>query len=95
MTCRTSVLDGLDVTVLQQRLQAMQMALLDLQSGAKVVTATYSQADGARAVTYTQANISDLTAAILSVQSQIASLTGIGCASRRRPLRPFFGGRVG
>lgn len=94
MTLRTSVLDGLDVTLLQQRLQAMQLALLDLQSGAKVATATYSQADGARSVSYTQANIADLTSAILSVQSQIASLTGSGCASRRRPLRPVFSGRV-
>ncbi len=93
MSYRTSILDGLDVNVLQQKLQAMQMALLDLQSGAKVATAAYTQADGARSVTYTQANVADLTAAILTVQSQIASLTGIGCVARRRPLRPFFGGR--
>lgn len=93
MSYRTSVLDGLDVNFLQQKLQAMQMALLDLQSGSKVVSATYSQADGARAVTYTQADIAGLTAAILGVQSQIASLTGVGCVARRRPLRPLFGGR--
>lgn len=86
---RTSILDGLDVSVLQARLTALQLALLDLQAGAKVVTASYAQGDGSRSVTYTAANIADLTQAILSVQSQIDRLTGV-CINRRAPLRPLF-----
>jgi hypothetical protein len=45
---RTSILDGVSVGVLQARLAALQTALLDLQAGAKVVTASYTQGDGAR-----------------------------------------------
>lgn len=93
MPFRTSVLDGLDVSVLQQRLQSMQLALLDLQSGAKVEVVSYAQGDGSRTVSYSKANIADLTAAILTVQTQIDQLTGASCLGRRRPLRPFFGGR--
>lgn len=87
---RTSILDGIDVGVLQLRLAALQQAYLDLMAGAKVVTASYTQGDGARAVTYTQANIADLTQAILGVQTQIDQLTGAQCINRRAPLRPFF-----
>lgn len=90
---RTSVLDGLDISVLQSRLQTMQLALLDLQSGAKVEVVSYAQADGSRTVSYSKANIADLTAAILTVQTQIDRLSGAGCINRRRPMRPFFGGR--
>ena len=49
---RTSVLDGLDLVTLQARLTAMQLALLDLQSGAQVATASYAQGDGNQSVTY-------------------------------------------
>jgi hypothetical protein len=86
---RTSVFDGLDVFVLQSRLTALQMALLDLQAGAKVVTASYAQGDGSRSVTYTAANMADLTQAILTVQTQIDRLTGV-CINRRAPVRPLF-----
>ncbi len=92
MVYRTSVLDGLDVSVLQSRLQQMQLALLDLQSGAKVEVASYAQGDGSRTVSYSKANISDLTAAILTLQTQIDRLSGAACVNRRRPMRPFFGG---
>jgi hypothetical protein len=90
MTFRPSILDGIDVTVLQQRLQAMQMAYLDLTSGAKVEAVAYSQGDGSRTVTYSKANIGDLTAAIIAVQRQIDTLTG-QCVGRRAPIRPYFG----
>lgn len=90
MTFRPSILDGIDVTVLQQRLQALQSAYLDLTSGAKVATVAYSQGDGSRTVSYTPANIGELTAAIITVQSQIDKLTG-QCVGRRAPMRPYFG----
>jgi hypothetical protein len=86
---RTSILDGIDVGVLQSRLAAMQQAYLDLTSGAKGQTYSYTQGEGAKSVTYTQANIGDLTQAIISVQSQIDRLTGV-CTNRRAPLRPYF-----
>lgn len=86
---RTSILDGINVEVLQTRLAAMQLALLDLQSGNKVQVASYAQDAGAKSVTYTVANIADLTQAILALQTQIDSLTGV-CVNRRAPLRPYF-----
>lgn len=86
---RTSILDGVDVTVLQTRLAAMQQAYLDLTTGGKIESASYTQGDGAKQVKYTVANIGDLTQAILAVQSQIDRLTGV-CINRRAPLRPLF-----
>jgi len=86
---RTSVLDGLDLVTLQARLTAMQLALLDLQSGAQVATASYAQGDGNQSVTYRAADIASLTQAILTVQTQIDRLTGANMA-RRWPMRPFF-----
>lgn len=92
MTCRTSILDGMDTTVLQQRLTAMQQAYLDLTTGGKVEVASYAQADGSRTVTYTKANLGELTAAILTVQTQIDRASGI-YRGRRAPLMPVFGRR--
>jgi hypothetical protein len=89
MSCRTSILDGIDVATLQSRLAAMQLAYLDLTTGKRVQAASYTQGDGARTVTYTMANIADLVQAILSVQSQIDRLTGTSI-NRRAPIRPVF-----
>lgn len=91
MSCRTSILDGLDVATLQARLTEMQLAYLDLTSGAKAQTVSYSQADGGRSVSYTMANLADLTAAILTVQTQIDQLQGGTAPPRRRP-RSYYGG---
>lgn len=89
MTCRTSILDGVDVTVLETRLSALQQAYLDLSSGAKGETYSYAQGDGAKSVTYTRANLGDLTQAIISVQTQIDRLNGVR-VNRRKPLGPRF-----
>ncbi len=91
MSCstRTSILDGVSVATLQTRLAAMQLAYLDLTTGGKLQVASYAQGDGSKSVTYTQANIADLTQAILAVQTQIDRLSGI-TRNRRAPLRPFF-----
>jgi hypothetical protein len=86
---RTSILDGISLEVLQARLSVLQQAYLDLMAGGKIVTASYTQGDGARSVTYSQANIGDLTQAILAVQTQIDGLTGQRI-NRRAPLRPYF-----
>ena len=86
---RTSILDGIDPAALQARLAAMQQAYLDLVSGGRVQVASYSQGDGGKSVTYTMANIGDLTASILALQTQIDRLNGLKI-NRRRPMRPFF-----
>lgn len=90
MVCRTSILDGISVDTLKLRLAAMQLAYLDLTSGAKLQVASYTQDAGGKSVTYTAANIADLTQAILAVQTQIDTLEGRRM-HRRAPLRPYFG----
>lgn len=86
---RTSILDGVSLQALQIRLSAMQQAYLDLTTGGKLESAAYTQGDGSRTVTYTKANIGDLTQAILAVQTQIDQLNGVRI-NRRAPLRPYF-----
>lgn len=86
---RTSILDGVDITTLQARLASLQQAYLDLTSGGKLETAAYAQGDGTRSVTYTRANIAQLTQTILTVQKQIDLLNGV-CVNRRPPLLPIF-----
>jgi hypothetical protein len=89
MFCRTSILDGISVETLKLRLAAMQQAYFDLTSGGKVQVASYTQGDGGKSVTYTQANIGALTQAIIGVQTQIDRLEG-RCINRRRPMGPRF-----
>jgi hypothetical protein len=86
---RTSILDGISAPALQAQLTSLQTAYLALMAGGKIASASYTQGDGGRSVTYTQANIADLTQAILTVQTQIDRLNGV-CINRRPPLRPYF-----
>lgn len=84
MSCynpNTSILAGMSTVALQTALANAQQAYIDLSSGAKVVTASYSQGDGSKSVTYTQANIADLVALIKQLQAQLGI---IGRA--RRPI---------
>lgn len=90
MTQRTSLYDGLDVGLLQTRLQQMQLALLDLDTGTKVEVASYAQGDGNRMVKYTVADRGALASAIVAVQTQIDQLNGV-VINRRKPLR-FYNG---
>jgi len=80
----TSVLAGMSQTQLQAALTNAQNALLQLQTGAKVVSLSYAQGDGSRSVTYSQASIPGLTALIMQIQRQLNPF------SRRRALRPIF-----
>ena len=68
---RTSILDGISVAALQQRLEALQQAYLELTAGGKLQVASYAQGDGSKSVTYTAANLADLVQTILTVQSAI------------------------
>lgn len=66
--------------VLQQALASAQLALIALQSGEKVVSASYGQGDGTKSVTYTPANIGALTLLIRQLQQQL----GLIHRARRR-----------
>lgn len=85
----TSILDGVPLDVLRAQLAQMQAAYLALMTGSKPESASYTQADGSRSITYTRANIGDLVQGIVGVQAQIAKLTG-HCCNRRPPVVPFF-----
>lgn len=80
----TSVLAGMDDSVLRSRLAQMQQDYLDLQSGRKLESANYSQGDGGKGVTFTRADLAQLRMAIRELQLQL----GIICQARR-PLRVF------
>jgi hypothetical protein len=67
----TSLLAGMDTSVLQAQLQAAQQAYLDLSTGAKGETYSYTQGDGAKSVTFTRANLSQLVMLIRQLQQQL------------------------
>lgn len=82
---RIGILAGVQTSALQTSLANAQQAYIDLSSGAKGESYSYTQGDGSKAVTYTKANISDLVALIQMLQSQL------GITSRpRRPIRFRF-----
>lgn len=56
---------------LQAALTSAQQAYIELSSGAKGVSFTYSQGDGNRSVTYQQTDIGQLTALIQLLQAQL------------------------
>lgn len=66
-----SILVGIDTDTLQARLTQLQQAYLDLSSGAKGESYSYTQGDGAKSVTYSRANIGQLTMAIRQLQAQL------------------------
>jgi hypothetical protein len=80
-----SILAGRDTTQLQADLAALQQAYIDLSSGGKGETYSYTQGDGAKSVTYTRGNLAHLVAAIQLMQAQL----GIVC-NPRRPVRFLY-----
>lgn len=81
----TSLLAGMPNLALQKALAEAQQAYLDLSTGAKGVAYSYTQGDGARAVTYTQTNISQLVVLIRTLQQQLGIIN-----RARRPMRFKF-----
>lgn len=77
-----SLLAGRSTAQLQTDLANAQQAYLDLMSGVKGESYSYTQGDGARSVTYTRANIADLASVIQLLQSQLGVVT-----RARRPIR--------
>jgi hypothetical protein len=75
MATNNSLLAGMSRDVLQAQLTALQTAYLELAAGSKVVTASYSQGDGAKSVTYRQADMAALTQAIRTVQAQLGLIS--------------------
>jgi hypothetical protein len=81
----TSILAGRPTAQLQADLAALQQAYIDLSTGAKGESYSYTQGDGSKAVTYTRANLSQLQAAIRLIQAQLGIIP-----RPRRALRPWF-----
>jgi hypothetical protein len=75
----TSIFAGLDTTTLQTWLTSAQTALVELQTGSKVATVSYTQGDGSKSVSYTRAEIGSLIMLIRQLQAQL----GIICRPRR------------
>lgn len=88
MSCfnpNNSIFAGMTTAQLQLALQSAQQAYIDLSTGAKGESYSYSQGDGSRSVTYTRANISQLVALISELQAQL------GLVRRaRRPMTFFY-----
>ncbi|QCE34152.1 phage head-tail adapter protein [Acetobacteraceae bacterium] len=80
-----SIFAGMSKDDLKNALSKAQKAYIDLSTGKKVVSISYSQGDGGRSVSYTQTNIQQLQALIQQLQRQL----GIPGA-RRAALRPVF-----
>ena len=80
-----STLAGVPAATLQTWLTQAQTALMQLQMGGKPISVAYTQGDGSKSVTYTQASLPNLTNWILLLNTAL----GNSCAPRR-PLRPYF-----
>lgn len=81
----TSILAGMPRAALQLALTNAQQAYIDLSTGAKGESYSYTQGDGARAVTYTKADLAQLTALIKTLQAQMGIIS-----QPRRPIRFRF-----
>lgn len=81
----TTIFAGMSPAVLQQALANAQQAYLDLSTGAKGVSFSYSQGDGTKTVTYSPAQIHNLTALIKQLQTQLGMTS-----APRRPIRFRF-----
>ncbi len=75
------VYDGLSNTDLQACLTALQNAYFALSTGQQVATVSYSQADGAKSVTFRATDLVRLQADIALLQSKL------GISRGRRPIR--------
>jgi len=65
------LLAGVQTSALQAALKAAQQAYMDLSTGAKGESYSYTQGDGSKSVTYTKADLPALSAYIQSLQVQL------------------------
>ena len=82
---RTSIFSGMQRPQLEHALREAQQAYLQLSTGARVVTASYTQGDGAKSVTYTAASLPNIVALIKELQAQLGIVR-----HGRRPIRPVY-----
>lgn len=80
-----SIFTGMDRAALQQALTNAQQAYVALSTGSKGESFSYTQGDGTRSVTYTRANIQQLTMLIRQLQVELGIVT-----RARRPIRPLY-----
>jgi hypothetical protein len=79
---RTSIFAGMAQDQLRRALSSAQMAYIELTTGGKVQAAAYTQGDGSKSVTYTVAEIGNLTMLIKELQAQLGIIR-----YARRPIR--------
>lgn len=77
-----SILAGMDQATLALWLAQARLAYMELMTGARVVTASYAQGDGTKAVQYTAADATRLMAFIMLLMQYLGMEGG-----RRRPIR--------
>ncbi|NID15392.1 phage head-tail adapter protein [Luteibacter yeojuensis] len=70
---------------LRKNLADAQQAYVDLSTGAKGESYSYTQGDGAKSVTYTRGNLAQLAALIQTLQAQLGIVT-----RPRNPIRPLY-----
>lgn len=70
---------------LRDALQKAQQAYIDLTTGTRGVSFSYSQGDGTRSVSYQQSSLADLLALIQLLQAQLGIV-----ARPRKPVRFRF-----
>jgi len=79
-----SVLTGMTQAQLQAALTQAQTAYTALMTGSKGETFSYAQGEGSKSVTYTRANVANLTYFIAEIQR------ALGIRGRRRAIRFRF-----
>lgn len=84
---QNSDLAGIPQATLQQWLTDAQQAMHDLMTGVKPKVVLYTQGDGQKSVTYTEANVGMLRGYIQELKVQLG-INNYG----RRPMRPIFMG---
>ncbi|ELN4044879.1 TPA: gpW family head-tail joining protein [Raoultella terrigena] len=83
---KTSLLAGsMTDEQLRDALQKAQQAYIDLTTGSRGVSFSYSQGDGTRSVSYQQSSLADLLALIQLLQAQLGIV-----ARPRKPVRFRF-----
>ncbi|MDE9483095.1 gpW family protein [Xenorhabdus bovienii] len=80
MRQRTSLLTGMSREQLKTALDTAQQAYIELSTGTKGVSFSYTQGDGTRSVSYQQTSLGDLLALIQAIQTELGITT-------RRPIR--------
>lgn len=80
--CSISLFAGMTPAQKQQALSDTQQAYIELMTGSKGVSFSYTQGDGSKSVTYRSSNVSELSGLIMMLQQEL----GITCRARR-PLR--------